>query len=177
MLRILLLIFCSTISFLSCKNKRNNSIPSKQAFKSFTRFEITYSNGWTPGFTTLIDSNKIYFSPTNIDSVHYGVLPDSIFQLVDSAALNIQNDTTIKSGELNCDDCSIVAIKVETETDTIRYFKAGSMHPKLGKAVAVLATFNRSLFGDKIPSKLQFETRLNAVNGPPAVISKSWPTQ
>jgi hypothetical protein len=176
MKRFLLLIFCSTTAFFSCKNKQNTFSSSKHPDKSFISFEITYSNGWTPGFTTLIDSNKIYFSPINSDSLHYGVLPDSIFQLVDSAAFIIQNDTTIKSGELNCDDCTIVAIKVETGRDTIKYFKAGSIHPKLGKAVAILAAFNRSLFGRIIPSKLQFETRLDAVNGP-TVISKSWPTQ
>jgi hypothetical protein len=176
MTRFLLLLFCSNIAFCGCKNKHDTSSSPKHASKSFISFEITYSNGWTPGFTTLIDSNNIYFSPINSDSVHYGLLPDSIFQLVDSAALNIQNDTTIKSGELNCNDCTIVAIKVETGFDTIKYFKAGSIHPKLGKAVAILAAFNRSLFSKIIPSKLPFETRLDAVNGP-TVISKSWPTQ
>ena len=176
MTKFLLLAFCSTIATFSCKNKQSTFSLSKHTAKSFIRFEMTYSNGWTPGFTTLIDSNRIYFSPIKSDSVHYGLLPDSIFQLVDSVAVIIQNDTTIKSGELNCDDCTIVAIKVETGKDTIRYFKAGSIHPKLGKAVAMLAAFNRSLFGNKIPSKLQFDTRLDAVNGP-TVISKSWPTQ
>ena len=176
MKRFLILLFYSTIAFCSCKDKHDASNAQKHASQSFIRFEMTYSNGWTPGFTTLIDSNRIYFSPINSDSVHYGLLPDSIFQLVDSAALNIQSDTTIKSGQLNCDDCTIVAIKVETGKDTIRYFKAGSIHPKLGKAVAMLAAFNQSLFANKIPSKLQFDTRLDAVNGP-TVISKSWPTQ
>lgn len=153
--------------FISCRDRPNSQIHEKKPQVSFKTFEISYSNGWTPGFTILIDSNKVYFSHYTLDSIFYGILPDSIFSLVDSSAIDIKKDTTIKSNKFDCDDCATIAIRIETLSDTIKIFRAGGIHPKLSKLVATLSEFNNAIVHNQIPSQITFKTRIEeAVDWP-----------
>ncbi|MFZ1799295.1 MAG: hypothetical protein WAU24_05470 [Chitinophagaceae bacterium] len=102
--------------FSNCTEKpvtKNNS-------PSFKSFVISYSNGWAKGFSIFIDSSKIYFSPQQRDTTYYGILPDSIFKMVDTISLKIQSNKNIKSKVKSCVDCSVLAMMIITKNDTIR---------------------------------------------------------
>lgn len=107
----------------SCSHKRH----PVAALSKFTSFEIAYTNGWTKGFALYVDSNKIFFSPQAAEKVKYGLLPDSLFQPIDSLVLNITSDALTKSTNGGCVDCSIVAIQAIAGNDTFNIQQVGKI--------------------------------------------------
>src|SRR5688500_18185032 len=77
MLRLVARLALLTVFVLSCNDKRKSKYP-----KSFIGLEISYSDGWGSSVSVLVDSNGMFFSPITSDSIKYGILPDSIFQIV-----------------------------------------------------------------------------------------------
>jgi hypothetical protein len=90
----------------------------------FESFEISYANGWTPGFSLLVDTSKGFIASTKIDSISFGVLPDKILKLIDTTLSMTKMDSTIKTKN-DCSDCSIISIKAIFKKDTIRIFQSG----------------------------------------------------
>ncbi len=137
MTRLAFLIFLLTFLFCSCSDKpkiANGAL----LFKSF---EISYSAGWTKGFSLFVDSNKIYFSPEEFDKIYYGILPDTIFKLLDVAFLKILNEKTIKSKDDGCQDCPTLAIQIISNNDTIKIHQTGAFSNILDSAINTLQKF------------------------------------
>jgi hypothetical protein len=124
MTKILLLLFCSMACLASCVDKTAKQTTSNTS--NFQVFEISYTNGWTRGFSFLIDSSKVFIASTQKDSIEFGHASDSIFKFIDSTLFVIKNDTTIKTKANNCSDCSLVSLKAIINSDTIRIFQAGN---------------------------------------------------
>jgi hypothetical protein len=118
-----LFIFISFIFFFSyCSNKRTDS----KILAKYTTFEIGFLNSQHKGLSFWTDSNKIYFSP-QADKVKYGLLEDSIIQLINKVVLEITSDTSIKSKENPCDRCSLLSLKTVVGVDTISIFQKGDI--------------------------------------------------
>jgi hypothetical protein len=137
MTRHLLAFVVLTFCVCSCSDNYKKLVPSPK----FKTFEISYTNGWTKGFSFIVDSNKIYFSPKKLDSMFYGILPDSIFNLIDNIFLKIKSDTTIKSKDQGCVDCSIISIQVVAKEDTICINQTGDLDKIFLSVIRSLQTF------------------------------------
>lgn len=148
-------VLCLIILVYSCFNKKE---PLKN-LKKFRSFEIGYSNGWTRGFSVWVDSNKIFFSPQTIDTVKYGVLPDSIFQLIKTTFLKITGDTTIKSKDRGCVDCSILGIQTVIGNDTITIRQVGDINNLFWPVIKTLQTFVDSSSLSKLHATLFLESQ------------------
>ncbi len=81
---------------------------------------MSYSSGWVGEFAFIVDSDKIFISPTIYDKIYYGIIPDSIFYQIDSIFLRIIKDSSIKSHMENIADCSYISIIAIANNDTIR---------------------------------------------------------
>ena len=57
----------------------------------FKKFEISYYNGWTRGFSFFVDTSKIFLASTKPDTLMYGILPDSTFETISSNLLKLKN--------------------------------------------------------------------------------------
>ena len=116
----LILIFLIIVVYSCTTQKHYDSYTSQ--FKSF---EISFNSGWNKGFSFLVDSNKIYFSKQRSDTVCYGILPDSIFRLIDSVFIKVQLNNLVVSKGSQCIDCPVVAIQAIKNNDTIRIHQYG----------------------------------------------------
>jgi hypothetical protein len=160
------LIFAMTILLWGCSGKNENANHPT----SFKSFEISFTNGWAKGFSFFVDTNKIYFSPHGLDTANYGVLPDSIFKIIDSNCEKIQSDTTIKSKDAGCVDCSVAAIKIISKGDTTRINQTGDIDKEIVAIVKSLQKFIDSSRHETIGAVIILETRF-VVSPPPAEIS------
>ena len=120
----LLLLF---VFALSCLQHIERQKSQSQA-SNFTFFEMSYRGGSYGGFSFHVDSNKIFFAPPihprdALDTVKYGMLPDSVLQIINQLVGLLSTDTTIKSIRNDCVGCSLVAIRTVTANDTIQLFK------------------------------------------------------
>jgi hypothetical protein len=114
MKRFLFPILVSVIFGSSCLMKTDSTKPPA----SFKSFEISFTDGWKKSFPFLVDTNKIYFSRVRLDKTYYGILPDSIFGIIDSCFIRIHDDTAIKSNHVNADDVSVLSVKIVTNAET-----------------------------------------------------------
>lgn len=133
----------------SCREKENRgkTTPEEIYFykPSFTYFEISYRGGWIGGFSFHVDSNKVFIAPSIwgqlVDSVGYGLLPDSICSLIDTGLFRIRNDKSIMSTKNGCDDCDLVAIRAVAGKDSIKLFQAGHISEPVYKLIDTLNQF------------------------------------
>src|SRR3954466_11173139 len=107
MIKFLFLFLLITILNCSCSEKK--AIINRT--KAFESFEISYKDGWTRSFSLFTDSSKVYFSPQKWDSTFYGILPDSIFEVLNTTALKIVSNK-LKPQKTNCFDCPVIAVKI-----------------------------------------------------------------
>jgi len=154
---------------LSCKDYDSNQQSVKKD-DFFHRFEISYSNGWTPGFTFLVDSTRVFFSPKTTDTVYYGVVPDSLMSAIQTTISSIQNDSSIKSNKINCSDCPLMSMEAVAKGKVIKLFQAGEIAPAVGKLIAQLKQFLQKSNLHFIPSTMIFETKYDAVEAPPKIL-------
>ena len=143
---------------------------------TFDSFEIGYANGWTKGFSFRADSNGIFFSPNGNDSLRYGILPDSIIQLIDKTLSKVVKDTSIKSKDRNCVDCSDLAMLSIIKGDTIFIRQAGDIDSVFWPVIKTLETFIDSGNYAKIKGNLFLESQKVAF-APPPPPPKSLPTK
>ena len=130
------LIFLATLIY-GCSDKI--SIVNRPP--AFTSFEVSYTDGQAKSFSFIVDTNKIYLSPHNIDTTYYGILPDTIFAFIDRFVVKLLNDTSIQSTGDKCYDCSVVAIQVVTKSDTIRISQANKIDQPIRNIINSLQTF------------------------------------
>jgi hypothetical protein len=140
--------------------------------KSFGYFEISYHGGWQGGFSFTADSNKNFtspglFVPIGLDTIKYGILPDSIFYSLNKFAQFIQKDTAIRSTYNYCDDCSSVAIKTIVEKDTFRIFQVDEISKPVWQLIEKLDAFiNHTKHTYKLAA-LHLETAKQVASPPP----------
>ena len=144
---------------------------TKNTTPNFTSFEISYSNGWTKGFSIFIDSNKIFFSPHQWDTVYYGTLPDTISNMIDTAFLKILNDKSIKSKNEKCADCSILAIKIIANNDTLRIIQTNDLEKFFYPLINNLQKFIDSSKHQYIHAFIRLETESIVSPPPPKLVS------
>ena len=106
------------ITLLVSCNFKKEAPPVSEKIK-FTSLTISYYSGFERHFNVIVDSNKIFFSPQEL-KIQYGILPDSIFKLVDSSVAAILSDRVIISKKISCEDCPIIGITLIANSDTFR---------------------------------------------------------
>jgi hypothetical protein len=144
-----------TLVLYACSDKKELIKTST----TFTSFEIGYTNGWTRGTSFWVDSNKIFLSPQKFDTVKYGLLPDSIVRLIDTTLLKIISDTSIKSKDDGCVDCSIVAMQTIIGKDTITIHQIGNINKVFWPVIKTLEKFIDSVNHPTMPAKLFLESQ------------------
>ena len=145
----------SLIPFISgCSNKKVIERNLK-----FTTFEIGYTNGWTRGLCFWMDSNKIFFSPQRFDTIKYGLVPDSIIEIIDTVLLKIISDTTIKSKDNGCVDCSILAMQTVVGKDTFTIHQIGNIDKTFWPLLKTLPNFIDNDEHAKMCAELFLETQ------------------
>jgi hypothetical protein len=137
--------------------------------KNFQSFEITYTNGWERKISCLVDSNKIYFSPTTWDSANYGLLPDSIFSMVDVAAGRLRTDTSIKWWSNPCFDCPALAIRLIAGKDTMDFENYGPVDSLFYPLVTALEKFHSEAVHQKLRAAIWLDTYRVIAPPPPLV--------
>lgn len=147
----ILLTFFSGILF-SCS-------PAVDHSPSFKHFEISYTNGWTSGFTFVVDTNRIYFSPQKDGVTYYGIASDTIVRMLDTAFLKVRNGRGLTSKDDGCVDCPVLAVKVISGGDTIRITQTGKVDRGFYPIVKALQEFIDNGQHQSIPSDGWFETR------------------
>ncbi len=165
MKRLFFFLLIIIISFNNCTDK-STSVNSSIAFKSF---EISYTNGWSSGFSILVDTNKIYFSPQLSDFSYYGILPDTIFDLLDTTFLKIRSDSNIKSKDSGCVDCPSLAIQIISNDDTLRIKQTGSFDKIFYPVIKSLRNFIESSKHQKIHGIFLLDTRSVITPQPPEI--------
>jgi hypothetical protein len=163
MVRFILDIILLSTLMISCTERPK----SKSVSKNFTTLEISFSDGWGNASSFLIDSNKMYFSPSTLDSVRYGILPDSVFNVINTSILKIVDDTTVNSKDDGCVDCSLLAMKAIIKGDTLKIYQVGVISNILSHISESLQTFIRKSDHSVIHSVLFLETQ-KAVSPPPS---------
>lgn len=136
---------------------------------NFKTFEISYTNGATTSFTFSVDTNKIYFLTGRADTTYYGLLPEEIVNLIDTTALQITHNTNIKSNDLDCYDCSMVATKIVTGKDTIRINQAGQIDSLFFPVIETLQNFISNGHHQKIQAILLLETESVIIPSPNSI--------
>lgn len=164
------ILLISTLAIVS--NSCSHKASTIQRPNSFTSFEISFTNGWAKSFSILVDSNKIYHSPQSKDMTYYGIMPDSIFKLFDTTFHKIKNDHRIKSQNVNCFDCQILAIKIISKGDTIRINQKGQLDSFLNPLINSLIKFIDSHDHNMLQTTINMETK-SAISSRPTVHGKS----
>lgn len=141
--------------------------------KKVTSFEIGYSNGWTTGISFCVDSNEVFFAPQKFDSVKYGLLPDSIFRLIKSTLLKVISDTTIKSKDDDCVDCSVLGLQAIIGQDTIRIHQVGKIDSVFIPLIKSIQNFVDSTNHPIIHAVLFLESQKIAFSPPVPPLSDS----
>ena len=130
------------IILTACTSKQKKSINKKEE-SHFSYFELSYKGDWFGGFSFLVDTNKIFFFPSTLpqisgDKIKYGILPDSLFQAIDSTITQIRTLQSLNPDSTYCFDCSEVSIKAILNSDTIRLYQAGIINDTIWNLIEKL---------------------------------------
>jgi hypothetical protein len=169
MTRIVCTIFLATLIY-GCSDK-TAIVKNSPTFKSF---EISYTNGWTRGFSFIVDTNKIYFSPQRWDITYYGILPDTIFKMLDTTFFKIRSDQNIKSKDEGCVDCSVLAIKIISNGDTTRINQVGDLDNIFYPLIKSLQKFIDSSKHQTIQAMVLLDTKSIVTPPPPKIDEKKF---
>ena len=142
------------------------------AEKNFESFEMSYSNGWTINLSFLVDSNKIYFSPKESDTSVYGILPDSIFLLIDSVCSEMVHNNIISKNS-GCLDCPVMAVRVITKKDTIQAKQTGDIDHIFLALIKNMQDFLHSGKHSLINSNLLLQTQRSVSYPVPPIVDSS----
>lgn len=123
----LFIFVLSTIYLLSCKGK--STLKQAKTF-NFTTYEISYFDGWSR-FSFAVDTSKVYLAAFKADTLEYGILPDSIFEIVNKNAFLIFKDKSITSKSVECWDCPEISILATFLSDTVKIVQKGSVSDKV----------------------------------------------
>jgi hypothetical protein len=157
-----ILLITLTAGCLNKTSKKNKAV----GFKSF---EISYTDGWVKSFSLFADSNKIYFLQQKWDTAHFGILPDTICTLLNTAFLKIHADNQIKSRDGNCVDCQILALKITSQSGTTIINQSGDLDSMFRPLITSLQTFIDSAKHQSIRATVWLDTKF-IVSPPPPII-------
>ena len=116
-----------TVFAISCSNR-----PSKQKETfNFTTYELSFFDGWSSRFSISIDTSKVYLAAYKADTLRYGILPDSVFDIINKNALLLFNDSTITNKNRECFDCSEISILTTLKGDTVRLLQKGDVSDRV----------------------------------------------
>lgn len=108
---------------MSCSNET----PKQKEIFNFTTYELSFSDGWSTRFSFSIDTSKVYLASYKFDTLKYGILPDSIFKIINKNAFQLFNDTTIKNKNKKCYDCSEISVLAILKGDTVGVVQKGDV--------------------------------------------------
>ena len=103
--------------FSGCNYKKEIS---KTRESNFTSIEFTYRNQLDTFFDFRVDSNRIFFYPKTWDTVYYGIIPDTLFSLIDSSVSYILKSMPFEKREATLKDTSLFGIILIANNDTIQ---------------------------------------------------------
>ena len=119
----LLSLLLLTVLVISCSNKP----PKQKQIFNFTTYELSFFDGWSTRFSFSIDTSKVYLASYKFDTLKYGILPDSLFQIINKNAFLLFNDTTIRNKNKRCYDCSEISVLITLKGDTIGVVQKGDV--------------------------------------------------
>ncbi len=147
--------------FISCStDKTINQIDS--SFK-FTTYEISFTDGWSTRVSFSVDTSKVFLASYKVDTLLYGILPDSLFEIINNNAFTLFHDKSIVSINKECYDCPSLSILVTFSKDTVRILQKGEVSDSIFSPITdIIYKFLRSTKNNsskRIPfSQLLFET-------------------
>jgi hypothetical protein len=103
--------------FSSCSENKPKKV-DKDLY--FTSYEVSYHGELGTRFSFSVDTSKVFLAVTRADTLRYGILPDSVFEIINNNAFRLFNDKSIKNEDNGCDDCPEVSILVTFKNDTVR---------------------------------------------------------
>jgi hypothetical protein len=133
---------------------------------NFTRFQLGYSNGWTKSVAFRVDSNRIFFAlKRNDKSIKYGLVPDSILQLIEATLSKTISRKIVSSTNNICEDCSTIILEAIEGRDSILIQQNGNIDRIFWPIITALQPFIASeLHSTFDPNLLQ---QLQAMFSPP----------
>jgi hypothetical protein len=128
----ILFLLLLTVFIISCSNKPSKP---KETF-NFTTYELSFFDGWSNRFSFSIDTSKVYLAAYKADTLRYGILPDSVFEIIKKNAFLLFNDSSIANKNSECLDCSEISILTTLNDDTVRLFQKGDVSDRVFFPVA-----------------------------------------
>jgi hypothetical protein len=123
-----LIFLLATIFLCSCSAKK----PIKKIEPyNFTTYELSFFDGWSTRFSISIDTSKVYLAAYKADTLRYGILPDSVFKIINENAFLLFNDKTITNKNRECWDCSEISILATFQDDTVRLLQKGDVSDRV----------------------------------------------
>jgi hypothetical protein len=168
-----LLIFCC-----NCHSKKTSAPTTAKPLShdKMDYFELSYRGGWEGGLSFCVDSSKIFFFPQMAQSVEgsvtkYGLLPDSLFDHINSLIPRLRQIPSQKPDSLYCYDCPEISIRAVNGADTLRLFLAGDADTSIWLLIERLADYERNSKLQKLTTAYFFlETMSDVVHMPPKII-------
>lgn len=121
-------LFLSTILFCSCSD---NKAIRKTPIYNFTTYELSFFDGWSKRFSFSIDTSKVYLTAYKGDTLRYGILPDSVFEIINKNAFLLFNDKPTTNKNKECNDCSEISILATFKNDTVRLLQKGDISDRV----------------------------------------------
>lgn len=140
-----------TIFFFSCNKNKS----------SFNTFELSYDSGWAQSFSIKIDSvGNCYFRDLIIGNFDYNKaqVPDSIMNICDGLAKEVQNNKYKSFKSTGCADCSSLSILITAKGKKYTLTQMDFTDKKIYKYVDVLQQFIHKTKFQKIDSIVIFKS-------------------
>ena len=126
-----------TVFAISCSDRPSKP---KETF-NFTTYELSFFDGWSRRFSISIDTSKVYLATYKADTLKYGILPDSVFDIINKNALLLFNDSTIRNKNRECFDCSEISILATLKGDSVRLLQKGDVSERFFFIVEVINNY------------------------------------
>ena len=119
-----ILLYLVGMSFIvSCSNHEQ----VEKSNTSFTSYELSFNDGWSTRFSFSVDSSKFFLGTHKFDTLRFGVLPDSIFEIVNKNAFKVLTDKSIPNTNIQCYDCPSISVLIMSNKDTVRLLQKGQV--------------------------------------------------
>ena len=122
------ILLLSTIYIFSCST---NKPKKKIQTYNFTTYELSFYDGWCNRFSFSVDTSKVYLAAYKADTLRYGLLPDSVFEIINKNAFLLFSDKTITNKNKECWDCSEISILATLKNDTVRLLQKGDVSDRV----------------------------------------------
>jgi hypothetical protein len=174
-MRSLLLSLAGFCFLVACRQTAEKPV---KATSHFSYFELSYHSGWgAKGISFIVDSSRIFILPQFLQSIDgnnvtYGLLPDSIYQTIDTIAREIKNYRSQDPDSIYCYDCDEISVMIVNNKDTVRLYQAGDIAPILYRAIdSMKALKDRNGFNQFTVAYFFLETQTDVIE-PPKVITE-----